>query len=152
MPRYTDDDPIGFWQRVNISTVDKCWEWKRARQPSGHGVLKFRGKDERAHRIAWLLSYGDIPPMTNGKRTVIRHMCNNAACCNPRHLLLGTQTDNVQDMVKSTGWGQAKLTKDQVEYIRDIYRSGRINIVTLAKEMCVHPSTIYSICAFRTWK
>lgn len=28
---------------------------------------------------------------------VIRHLCHNPACCNPKHLLVGTRADNIWD-------------------------------------------------------
>lgn len=47
--------------------------------------------------------YGDIP-----KGMVLRHLCNNAWCCNINHLKIGTQKENAQDMIKC---GRSQLGK-----------------------------------------
>lgn len=33
----------------------------------------------------------------NGEQLTIRHRCNNGACCNPKHMTLGTPTDQEID-------------------------------------------------------
>ena len=39
--------------------------------------------------------YGSIE-----KGNVVRHVCDNRKCCNPLHLLQGTQLENIQDMIE----------------------------------------------------
>lgn len=45
------------------------------------------------HRAAWIVTHGPIP---DGLQVL--HRCDNPPCCNPAHLFLGTQLDNVSDM------------------------------------------------------
>ncbi len=47
----------------------------------------------RAHRASWQISFGPIP---DGLQVL--HTCDNPPCCNPAHLFLGTQLDNIYDM------------------------------------------------------
>lgn len=56
------------------------------------------GKPWLAHRVAYVLTHGDIPDGSGYHGAVVRHKCDNPKCCNPAHLQLGTQKDNVQDM------------------------------------------------------
>ena len=77
-----------FWSKVDRS--GKCWLWTASRNSSGYG--KFDG--EGAHRVAWRLAYGVIP-----YGACVLHRCDMPRCVNPAHLWLGTQADNVADMV-----------------------------------------------------
>jgi hypothetical protein len=78
-----------------------CWPWKAGRlKPGphgggGYGRFKLRGQQWYTHRLAWVLQVG--VPVPNGLDVL--HACDNPPCCNPRHLFLGTQKDNTQDMI-----------------------------------------------------
>lgn len=78
---------------MNRKFKSKCWTWLHAKHPHGYGTVWFEGRLWKAHRLAWTLS---IAPIPQGK--VLRHRCNNPPCCNPAHLQLGTQLDNIKDM------------------------------------------------------
>jgi hypothetical protein len=81
-----------------------CLEWQGYCQSSGHGQIFFNGKLIGTHRLAWLLSNGEIP---NGMQVL--HKCDNGSCCNPNHLFLGTHADNMKDMChKGRGNNQKK--------------------------------------------
>ena len=72
-----------------------------------------------AHRAAYVAAYG---PLEEG--VVVRHKCDNPACCNPLHLETGTHADNVRDRVlrdrsaKGSRNGRAKVTESIVRQIR----------------------------------
>lgn len=69
-----------------------CWPWMKARNEHGYGIMRVAGKNVRAHRVARFM--GRDP----GPHVKVRHSCDNPPCCNPLHLLTGTQADNVADM------------------------------------------------------
>jgi hypothetical protein len=56
-------------------------------------MVNRKGKILKVHRLAWAEANGPIP---TGLRVL--HKCDVPACCNPDHLFVGTQLDNVTDM------------------------------------------------------
>src|SRR6185295_14325894 len=78
-----------FWARVNVE--GECWLWTGPRDRDGYGKVGLHRV--LAHRLAWTIAAGRI---TDGKRVL--HRCDVRACCNPAHLFLGTQGDNMRDM------------------------------------------------------
>jgi hypothetical protein len=85
-----------FWSKVKISTADACWLWQAA-TIRGYGQIGSGGHPKRplyAHRVAWELTHGAIPDDLN-----VLHRCDVPLCVNPAHLFLGTQHDNLADMV-----------------------------------------------------
>ena len=92
----TDDEIIAFlWANVNIRGDDAYWPWLRTANVKGRGVLSYRGFRALAPRVAWRAKSGSWP----SKDLFVCHSCDNPSCCNPAHLWLGTNRDNVRDMV-----------------------------------------------------
>lgn len=71
-----------------------CWLWTAKCNKKGYGGLFFKGKSWQAHRAAWTVWKGPIPPGMQ-----ILHRCDMPCCINPDHLFLGTNEDNVADRV-----------------------------------------------------
>ena len=91
----TDEDR--FFSKVDIKGDDECWEWKAATR-AGYGSFWYLGEQVPAHRFSYEFFNGPIP-----KGMLVRHLvCDNPLCVNPRHLALGTQVENMEDM-KSKG-------------------------------------------------
>lgn len=100
-----------FWTKVNIQAPEDCWEWERCLTKQGYGSF-YMGKAVTASRVAWTLTNGEIPPGLH-----VLHHCDNKKCCNPKHLFLGTNLDNIADKT-SKYRGASKLTSQMVESIR----------------------------------
>ncbi len=85
-----------FWTKVD-KTVG-CWLWTAYCDDGGYGVVgRPGGQLDKAHRVAWELTYGPIPLGLH-----VLHNCpggDNPACVCPEHLWLGTHSDNMRDAV-----------------------------------------------------
>lgn len=82
-----------FWNKVDIREENDCWNWLEGRWQNGYGRYKYHYKSWRAHRFALIIS-GKVPEEFEG---IVRHLCHNRKCCNPKHLAWGTHQDNMND-------------------------------------------------------
>lgn len=74
---------------------NKCLECvSHAKDNYGYTRIYVNGKHERLFRYLYEQKYGKIP-----KGMVVRHKCDNPSCCNVKHLEIGTQLDNINDMI-----------------------------------------------------
>lgn len=67
----------------------------------GYGGFDIDSMPVRAHRVAWTSANGPIPEGMN-----VCHHCDNRKCCEPGHLFVGTQSDNIRDAVAKGRWKQ----------------------------------------------
>ena len=132
---------------IVIDEATGCFNWTKSLR-GGYGPININGKMKLVHRISYELHKGKIPV-----GMCVLHRCDNPKCCNPEHLFLGTNRDNVNDKMAKGRRGKcnAKLTIETVNEIREKY----IEISTckqLALEYGVSYGTIYAIITNRSWK
>ncbi len=147
-----------FWSKVDKSNGDfGCWNWTAALSKDGYGIFPCPELGEcRAHRVAWVLTNGPVPEGLSVLHEPVN--CNNRACCNPKHTYIGTQFQNVHDMIKigtkaiveGEDHGSSLLTDDAVKEIRLKYN--RVDVESLAAQFKVYISTIRKVAKGYTWK
>lgn len=145
-----------FWPKVAFG--DGCWEWLGARDDNGYGWIKVtweasHPRQEKAHRVCWILTRGPIP---DGQRVL--HTCDNPPCVRPSHLFLGTDLDNRHDAMKKGRWtptrgervGTSKLTDEDIIQIRGALSQG-VRQSDLALKFGVTQSAISNISRRKRW-
>lgn len=76
---------------VKVKKIDGHWMWNGSLDGNGkYGGFHYKGKQRRAHRVAWELFVGPIP-----EGMVLDHMCRVTQCVNPDHLQVVTQRENL---------------------------------------------------------
>ena len=133
------------------SIMTACIEWDKAKDKAGYGVSWLNGKWIRAHRKAYIQNKGEIPD-----DLVVRHTCDNKACVNPDHLILGDHKQNMADMAakgrtntrRGSTHSKAKLTEQQVHEIKSTFGLSQRE---LAAKYGVSASLIAAIKLGKAW-
>lgn len=160
-----------FYRSVQVGTDSECWLWRGYCDRDGYGRVDPPNAvhgERRTHRIAFILAHGVIPA-----GALVMHVCDCPACCNPRHLRVGSPLDNMRDKIskgrmrprsftdeqrarhramfvgeKSTS---VKLTTEAVVRIRAMYAQGGCSQRALAREFGVAQQSISRIVRRTRW-
>ena len=129
-----------------VEKNDSCWIWKGALSKQGYGKLSFRGnKSAIASRVSYELCNGTIE-----NSMLVCHSCDIPSCVNPKHLWLGTNQDNMTDMIEK-GRQHSKLTPKHIFELRKLWEKGYSH-AKLQELYNVTSGTISSIINRRIWK
>lgn len=125
----------------------------------GYGRRHHQGKAVLVHRLAYCEAHGLELSEIAGK--VVRHQCDNPRCINPKHLIIGTQAENMRDMAergrsnapKGEAHKRAKLTESDVVWIRQHYksRSKEFGAVALGRRFGVSHTAVMMAVKGETW-
>jgi hypothetical protein len=145
-----------FLQKV-LKNANDCWIWQASTRKAGSGFIygqfSFNGYPEWAHRASYLIFKGEIPTGLQ-----VCHKCDVTMCVNPDHLFLGTQRDNMQDMLTKERDAQvgernhsAILTNENVILARKLSKEG-LSHPKIASLFNVSRWTITEAVIGNTWK
>ncbi len=163
-------DLMRFWEKVEkLGTEAGCWLWTSAIHDRGYGMFGMKGRAVRVHRIMWEITFGPIP-----EGIWVLHRCDTRCCCNPSHLFLGTNQDNVDDMMRKgrhrspdpkmhsdilrekaargENHRDAKFTEEEVKAIVARYRQGGISQRALGQIHGADHTTIGDMIRGSSWR
>jgi len=144
-----------FHSKYKEKSLDECWEWIGSNpNQDGYGIFYYENTQDMAHRMSWMVTHNRI--LEAGE--VVCHHCDNPICVNPKHLFVGTQTDNIKDMVQKGRQRSHKgelnnksiLNEKKVKEIKSRRRDG-VTYKSLAKEFSVSEGCINHIINGRHW-
>jgi hypothetical protein len=142
-------------KRVEIDLKSKCWLWMGKPTKDGYGQTKVNGKRWVVSRLVYKLYFGDFD-----KTKIVCHTCDNPRCVNPKHLFLGTQKDNMLDMVKKKrNFKRIKPTDPRIKIstksvleIRALTKEGKLSHGVIAEMYGITRSNVGAIHRRKSWK
>ena len=143
-----------FSEKVESIPFSTCHWWNAG--VSLYGMFWKDGRHHGAHRVSWEIHNDcEIP-----KGSLVLHKCDNPLCVNPAHLFLGTQKENMQDMIKKgrkavrRGADNAltKLSKPQVVKIKWLLKEGQLSQRAIGDLFGCSQGAILAISRGTTWR
>ena len=120
------------------STGCRIWAGGIRSSDEGYGVLHFRGRADRVHRVMVMLNGVGLPV----KGEVVRHICGNDRCVNPDHLAIGTPSENNKDAyAHGTRSNRNRLSKMSKRQIRELFRDGT-SIREIVRQLALPRTTV----------
>lgn len=144
-----------FWSKVDVRGLDECWPWMTASVGRfGYGRIGAgRGNQFQATRVAIALTKGLVQDGMS-----VCHRCDNPPCCNPNHLFVASQKNNLEDARQKgrsvkppRNFGEkhpaARFDAKTAEAIIQDSRSAK----EIARQYGVHVETIYRHKRHQAW-
>jgi DNA-binding CsgD family transcriptional regulator len=126
-----------FYSRIIWTGPDTCTRWKGRQDKDGYPMYAYQSKDWRASRLLWTITWGDLQD-----GLLVRHTCDNPACLNIDHLLIGTPKQNTSDALKRNRMvGPRKINLKEQASINELISKG-YSKAEIARTLGVSDSTI----------
>lgn len=148
------NDVQSLWSKVDKKSNEQCWPWLGQVTEKGYGRVRFQGGRYYAHRVIFYLEFPNAislaaPKIDRDTQGFLLHKCDNPICCNPNHLFVGSQLDNIRDRDSKNRHADfsgeknpnSKFSKEQVQKMKQEKANGK-TAVSIAKERGVSYSCI----------
>jgi hypothetical protein len=93
LPEISEKDQARFWSKVALPNEQGCMLWLKWTNNKGYGQFSLKRRHVYAHRVSYVLAYGQIPD-----GLVVDHVkaegCTNRHCVAPAHLEAVTYSEN----------------------------------------------------------
>lgn len=140
-------------ERGSSISPNGCRVWQGKKHDAmGYARIEVDGRMQYVHRLSWERAHGPVPD-----GMVLMHSCDNPSCINLNHLSIGTQQENVRDMVRKGRCDRrgdkanpAKLTWSQVRELRQLDAAG-ISRRELSRHFGISVSQVDNIRHNRHW-
>jgi hypothetical protein len=119
---FTQEDVQRFERYLDKKTSN-CWIFIGGKVGNSYGHFVLRTGVVLTHRFAYTIWKG---PIEKGK--LVLHTCDCPACCNPQHLILGDQYDNMRDCIKK---GRSYRNSGERHHLSKISDEDRTQILFL---------------------
>jgi len=129
-----------------------CWILNTSCNGGGYPRIWDGKKSRVAHRVSYEIFIGKIP-----KGSYVLHRCDNKRCVNPKHLFIGTQSDNMKDssakgrISRGASHPPSKLNREHIRMIRHLRQTG-FSFANLGMYYGVNKETIRDIIRGKTWR
>lgn len=151
---FSDEIIVKIFSNIDYPGNDNdCWKWIGYFNNKGYGNIGLFGTYHLAHRLIYQCYHGKINP-----NICVLHHCDNTVCVNPNHLFLGTQQDNLNDMVNKNRSGKGSKNSQSIlteENVIDILLGVQNGIYTSVTQICskfqISEGPIRDIFKKRNW-
>lgn len=146
-----------FMDKVYIEPNSGCWLWEGA-TTVGYGSFYKDRKSNLAHRVSYEMFVGEIPNSDSYHGMCVLHKCDIPSCVNPDHLFIGTQADNMHNMISKERSGSigsdsnfAKLNEFQIRVIKRLLSFNTMKQHEIGRLFEVHQCAISRIKNKKRW-
>lgn len=103
-----EKDQARFWAKVALPNANGCMLWLGRPTPADYGQFWLDGRYLGAHRVSYVLAYGEIPEGLQVDHVKARG-CVSTMCVAPEHLEAVTQRENIRRGAAGRGPNRAPL-------------------------------------------
>lgn len=132
--------------RVKFDPFNGCWLCQLGVAGGAYPHVRVGRHMLRVHRVMYEHFSGPV-----GTGLHVLHRCDVPRCCNPGHLWVGTQADNMADRDAKRRWRGGRGGVLSPEQVREIRASGD-TLAVLAGRYGVNGSTVYKVRAGQRYR